>query len=241
MPFTFSHPAIILPLNYLPKKWFSLTALVIGSLTPDFEYFIRMDMHSDFSHTALGLLWFDVPLGIILTFIFHNLIRDCLFDNLPLYFKSRFIIFNKLNWNSYFIKNWFVISISLLIGAASHNFWDSFTHEHAYAVDLFPVLKDSITLFNSQIPLYKIAQHSSTLLGALIISLVLIQLPKHDVKNHVINYKYWMILIAIIFSIVITRLALGLNYKLYGIVIVTAISATIIGLIITPKLIKLLN
>ncbi|WP_369792090.1 DUF4184 family protein [Flavobacterium sp. CF136] len=23
MPFTFSHPAIILPLKYLPRKWFS--------------------------------------------------------------------------------------------------------------------------------------------------------------------------------------------------------------------------
>ncbi|WP_113654854.1 DUF4184 family protein, partial [Pedobacter namyangjuensis] len=30
MPFTFSHPAIVLPLTYLPKKWFSLTGLVIG-------------------------------------------------------------------------------------------------------------------------------------------------------------------------------------------------------------------
>ncbi|WP_240482010.1 DUF4184 family protein [Flavobacterium psychrophilum] len=39
MPFTFSHPAIILPLRYLPRQWFSLTGLIIGSLTPDFEYF----------------------------------------------------------------------------------------------------------------------------------------------------------------------------------------------------------
>ncbi|WP_262496247.1 DUF4184 family protein [Flavobacterium piscis] len=39
MPFTFSHPAIILPLKYLPKNWISLTGLIIGSLTPDFEYF----------------------------------------------------------------------------------------------------------------------------------------------------------------------------------------------------------
>jgi hypothetical protein len=42
MPFTFAHPAIVLPLKHLPKRWYSLTGLIIGSMTPDFEYFIRM-------------------------------------------------------------------------------------------------------------------------------------------------------------------------------------------------------
>ncbi len=51
MPFTFSHPAIILPLKYLPQNWFSLTGLIIGSLTRDFEYFIRMKVRSNYSHT----------------------------------------------------------------------------------------------------------------------------------------------------------------------------------------------
>lgn len=27
MPFTFSHPAIVLPLTFLPRQWFSLTGL----------------------------------------------------------------------------------------------------------------------------------------------------------------------------------------------------------------------
>lgn len=47
MSFTFSHPAIVSPLNYFPNKWFSLTGLVIGSLTPDFEYFLRMRIKSN--------------------------------------------------------------------------------------------------------------------------------------------------------------------------------------------------
>ena len=41
MPFTFSHPAAVLPLRLLPRHWFSLTGLVIGSMVPDFEYFLR--------------------------------------------------------------------------------------------------------------------------------------------------------------------------------------------------------
>jgi len=102
MPFTFSHPAIVLPLKLIPKKWFSLTASVIGSLTPDFEYFIRMKVQSNFSHTILGVFWFDLPLGILLAFLFHNIVRNSLFDNLPLPLKSRLIGFNKFNWNRYF-------------------------------------------------------------------------------------------------------------------------------------------
>lgn len=59
MPFTFSHPAIVLPLTSLPKRCISVTGFVIGSLTPDFEYFIRMKVKSEYSHTISGLFWFD--------------------------------------------------------------------------------------------------------------------------------------------------------------------------------------
>lgn len=104
MPFTFSHPAIILPLTYLPKKWFSLTGLVIGSLTPDFEYFIRMRIKSDYSHTIEGLFWFDLPLGLLIAFIFHNIVRDSLFDNLPTFLNSRISKFKQLKWNEHFKK-----------------------------------------------------------------------------------------------------------------------------------------
>ena len=89
MPFTFSHPAIILPLTFLPKKWYSLTGLVIGSLTPDFEYFLRMKIQSNYSHSLSGIFWFDIPLSICLAFIFHNYVRNSLFDNLPTILKSR--------------------------------------------------------------------------------------------------------------------------------------------------------
>src|SRR6188768_3414024 len=99
MPFTFSHPAIILPLTCLPRKWFSLTGLVIGSLTPDFEYFLRMKIQGHYSHTISGIFCFDLPLGILLAFIFHNVVRNSLFDNLPTILKSRLLAFKHFDWN----------------------------------------------------------------------------------------------------------------------------------------------
>ena len=116
MPFTFSHPAIVLPLSYLPQRWFSLTGLVVGSVTPDFEYFLHMRIQSDYSHTIDGLFWFDLPLGVLLAFAFHNIVRDMLFDNLPTTLKFRLLTFKQFDWNSLFKKNWPVVLISILVG-----------------------------------------------------------------------------------------------------------------------------
>lgn len=105
MPFTFSHPAIVLPLTYLPKKWYSLTGLVIGSIAPDFEYFIRIKVQSNYSHTWFGLFYFNLPLGIILAFIFHNIVRNTLIQNTPIFLQQRFNKVISFQWNNYFKKN----------------------------------------------------------------------------------------------------------------------------------------
>src|SRR5574338_195989 len=93
MPFTFSHPAAVLPLGYFPKRFISMTGLVIGSTAPDFEYFIRMKNRSYYSHTWLGLLWFDLPLVIILAFIYHGIVRNMFLDDLPVIFTKRVAVF----------------------------------------------------------------------------------------------------------------------------------------------------
>ncbi|WCM43181.1 DUF4184 family protein [Flavobacterium sp. CBA20B-1] len=238
MPFTFSHPAIILPLTFLPRHWFSLTGLVIGSLTPDFEYFIRMRIKSEFSHTIEGLFWFDLPLGLILAFLFHSIVRDRLFDNLPTFLKSRFLSFQKFDWNEHFKKNWIVVSISILIGGSSHIFWDSFTHDHGYFVQTIPALQNVVDFLGRQIPILKILQHSSTLLGGLIIAFAIYKLPQSKTENDNINLKYWAILVGLTSTIISIRLLSGLDLKQYGNVIVTAISAGLISLTITPWLTK---
>ena len=239
MPFTFSHPAIILPLTYLPRQWFSLTGLVIGSLTPDFEYFLRMRIKSNYSHTIDGLFWFDLPFGVLLAFWFHNIVRDKLFDNLPTILKSRFTTFKQFDWNRHFKQNWLVVTISILIGTASHIFWDSFTHDHGYFVQTIPALQNSVDFFGRQIQILKILQHSSTLLGGLLIAFAIYKLPTNKTENVNVNLKYWIILAGLTFTITSVRLLSGLDFKQYGNVIVTAISAGLISLTITPWLAKM--
>ncbi len=238
MPFTFSHPAIILPLTFLPRQWYSLTGLVIGSLTPDFEYFLRMRIKSTYSHTIDGLFWFDLPLGLLLAFTFHNMVRDRLFDNLPAFLKSRFSVFRQLDWNEYFKKNWIVVTISLLIGAASHIFWDGFTHHHGYFVQTIPTLQNSVDFLGLQIPILKILQHSSTLIGGLVIAFTIYKLPMKETEKENINLKYWTLVVGLTLTIIAIRLLSGLELKEYGNVIVTVISAGLLSLTIVLWLIE---
>jgi hypothetical protein len=236
MPFTFSHPAIVLPLTRLSKKWFSLTGLVIGSLTPDFEYFLRMQMKSHYSHTIDGLFWFDLPLGLLLAFIFHNVVRDRLFDNLPIFLKSRFGEFKQVDWNNYFKGNWGIVMISVLVGASSHIFWDGFTHEQGFFAQTIPALTHAVDFFGEQIPITKILQHSSTIAGALFIASAIYKLPVNNEPAKKTDMKYWTVSICLALLIIAVRLSTGLDIKQYGDLIVTGISAILISLTVTPLL-----
>lgn len=238
MPFTFSHPAIILPLKYLPKNWFSLTGLIIGSITPDFEYFIRMKVQSNYSHTLYGIFWFDLPLAILLSFLFHNIVRNTLFFNSPDILKSRVLLFTSFNWNTYFKENCIIVLISIIIGIVSHLFWDSFTHNHSYFTEHIFTLKKNISILGNEIPIWKITQHLSTLTGAIVIVMSFLKLPKNTIHQSVINKKYWIMISVTISIILILRFLTDLKHTTLGNSIVSAISAFLIALIITPILIK---
>ena len=238
MPFTFSHPAIVLPLTFLPRQWFSLTGLVIGSLTPDFEYFLRMKVQSNYSHTLSGVFWFDLPLGILLAFIFHDIVRNKLFDSLPKILSSRFFAFKDFDWNKYFQKNWFVVIVSIIIGTLSHIFWDSFTHESGFFVQSIPSLKNKIDFLGIQLPIFKILQHGSTIIGGLVIIYAILKLPANNKIISQLNFKYWGLWTLLTLTIISLKLLSGLDFRLYGQVIVTGISAGLISLILTSWITK---
>lgn len=66
MPFTTAYIAVILPLKKYCPHVLSISSLAIGSMAPDFEYFIRMTLYGYYGHTLIGIFIFDIPLGLIL-------------------------------------------------------------------------------------------------------------------------------------------------------------------------------
>lgn len=124
MPFTFSHPAIVFPLKWGLRKWTSSTGLIVGSIVPDFEKFIKMGPHNTFSHSLAGVLWFNLPLAIIISFVFHYWVRDSLIQSLPEILRRRFYTYISVNWFRHFTTHFWIIALSFCIGIASHLFWD---------------------------------------------------------------------------------------------------------------------
>jgi hypothetical protein len=230
MPFTFSHPAAILPLNWLPKKWLSLTGLVVGSITPDFEYFARMKIESKYSHTWIGLFWFDLPLAILLMFIYTKFIKDKLIDHLPEWLNSRLSAF-KTSYKAYHYPV-VVIVISILIGAGSHLFWDDFTHPTGYFVLHIHALKHHVILLHHKILFYNIVQHLSSIIGAIIVIAAIWRLPQWVITTRHPIIFYWLIMIMVTIIVLLIRFFTGLSLQQYGDVIVTFISGLLIGLLI---------
>ncbi|GAO44610.1 DUF4184 family protein [Flavihumibacter petaseus] len=242
MPFTFSHPAIILPFTALPKRWYSLTGLVAGTIAPDMEYFLRMRVLSTFSHTLPGLFWFNLPVGVLLTIIFHQIIRDTLLENLPVAIQRRSMIFQQFDWMKYFRSAAPIVLLSVWIGAGSHLFWDSFTHVHGYFVDRISALQQEIAINGYSVPVFKLLQHVSSMVGGLVLLVAFWQLRPSTLAKPAITgsaFWYWYLLIS--------GLILGAKILVDGDVeadshlLVAIMSAMIFSLILTPILLKTKN
>ncbi|MFC0514466.1 DUF4184 family protein [Mucilaginibacter angelicae] len=235
MPFTFAHPAIVLPLDNLKTRRFSLTGLIAGAVVPDFEYFIRMHISSIYSHTIEGLFWFDIPLGVLLAFLFHNIVRNNLFDNLPPVLSKRLSLYKTFNWNGYFKKHWPVVLLSVFIGACSHLFLDAFTHPAGYFVNLFPGMFNRTII--AAVPLYKILQHSFTLISAVYIIYYFRRMPVVHYDNQP-SSKYWILVTIFTAIIIALRFWVMPDYRVIANVVVSVIAAFLLAIIIVPIFFK---
>lgn len=203
MPFTLSHPAIILP--FLKSKKTSATALVVGSMSPDFIYFFRLKTDNDISHTFLGILLVGLPLGIIVMFAFHQIVKKPLIENLPAFFQKRLYELKTSNWLSYFRNNVLRILLSFYFGAVTHLFLDSFVHVDGYFVERISFLRQ--VFFDNN--LYEIAQYAISLVGLAIIAGYLCKQPPQSNRIHKISFSFWALSFVLSGVIYIIRFLLG--------------------------------
>lgn len=205
MPFTFSHPAAVVPAKYLPPKYISVTALVVGSITPDFEYFIRMRNLSLYSHTWIGLFWFDIPLAFIISYVYHIVVKDALVDNLPVILKQRIARYAQLDWRKHIRENILIVLLSFAVGIATHIAWDGFTHRTGCFVAFIPWLKESELVNGVPITHYYILQSLSSAVGLIIVLNVIYKLHKDNIVIKKSIARYWITTITITLMIIIIR------------------------------------
>ncbi|MFV0604783.1 MAG: DUF4184 family protein [Niabella sp.] len=175
MPFTLAHPALILPLR---KYKLSLTALIAGSIVPDFEFFFQMREVDNIGHHWYGVILFDVPMAVVLCILYHNVLRRPLIANLPNFFKARILNSFMFNWNHFAIHNKLRILLSILIGIATHLIWDGFTHADGFVVEMLPALSGNISFYTINIPIYYFLQILFSICGIGVVIISLFKAPK---------------------------------------------------------------
>lgn len=177
MPFTISHTAAIIPFY---RKPFVLSALIVGSMSPDFLYFLPFVPNIELTHTLEGLFVFCLPASLGVLFVYHNLIKQPLVALLPLSIQSRLQRFLKAF--SFLPPGVFIsIVVSALLGAFTHIAWDSFTHVHGQAVLAIPLLARPVfTLMGETIHLYKLLQYLSSIIGFLLVFIWCVNLIRQE-------------------------------------------------------------
>ena len=165
MPFTLAHPAAIVPLKRFLGKWGVLSALAIGSMTPDFSYFLPLGIGRYETHSFLALFWFCLPVGLGLFYVYHTLFSPVLLNISPKGFQQRLnpeIALGRLPKASIF-----TVVFSLLVGASTHIIWDLFTHPpHSLPAFLSTPMSIVLIQFDGYtFYVYRLLQHISTLVG----------------------------------------------------------------------------
>jgi len=226
MPFTFCHPAIILPLT--KSKKLSTTALIIGSTAPDFEYFLRMDMVRSHSHDFWAIFYFNIPLTIVLYFIFQLIVKTPLINNSTSFFYSRFDRLKVKKIDLLSLKNLAIVTVSAGIGNFSHILWDSFTHKEGLFEGYLPILMNKVNLFNTEYFVFQTLQFWSSIIGGIYILYFIYKMPNQYVKLKSNFFQFWITALSISFIVIYLR-----NCQSTSQFIATSISAGFIGLILT--------
>ena len=170
MPFTFlSHQAAVLPLKCAAPWLFCGTALVIGSMAPDLEYFLYGRPHRTIGHEVLGQFTFCLPLTLLLVWLVTRHLARPLALHVPDCGGFRLRDYRLLRERSRSPGYWRAAVRSALVGSFSHLAWDSFTHESGWSVGALGYRSlVAFTVLGNELRLYKVLQHGSTLAGAAI-------------------------------------------------------------------------
>ncbi|MEE1783597.1 DUF4184 family protein [Streptomyces sp. SP17BM10] len=177
MPFTFSHPAAVLPLLRAAGERGPLvaSALVAGSMAPDVPFFAESLLPGVYGHGGLTHRWWAVPtldvaIAGALVVGWHGLLRGPLVALLPERWTGAaealtlprggvVAAVRGRGPETAARAGWFAVSAA--VGAATHVGWDAFTHEGRLGVRLLPVLDREV----AGVPLYSALQYGSSALA----------------------------------------------------------------------------
>ena len=174
MPFTLAHPAAVAPLRWIVRRdRLPLEAVVLGAMSPDFEYLLRLEPLSLVSHSMRGLLVFCLPVGLLTLALWVSLLR------VPV--RALFALQPSDGDAPRTVAWWGRAALALLVGSATHLFWDAFTHRDSWGPIIIPSLRNTaFTIGGVGVPLYNVLQHVSSLVGGIVVGVWLWRKMQRD-------------------------------------------------------------
>ncbi|MGH8208621.1 MAG: DUF4184 family protein [Steroidobacteraceae bacterium] len=179
MPFTFAHPAAVLPLRRF--KYLQTVPLIVGSVVPDLPYYVpaRFNRLMLETHTATGSLWLDIPIGLAVL-VCGFLLRRALTALMSA--RARALCLRALDRFADQPRHWVLAPIAIFVGTWTHLIWDSFTHDSGWIVRRVAALSAPITLGGYTGTLCHVLQYVSSVAGLLILALWYRRLPTPAVE-----------------------------------------------------------
>lgn len=168
MPWTFAHPAFILPLKRLGPLALSLPALAIGSMMPDLLFYMGLRPLSLVAHTWLGSVLIALPCGLVVLALVTAMRRPMI-HLLPQPHRGVLMAAfgGPIAWRA---RDGLIWVVSVLIGCWSHVLIDLFTHAPPPGVAGMGWLAASIGTFGGrELLVHTVMQVGVSAIGAVII------------------------------------------------------------------------
>ena len=167
MPFTVAHAAAALPFRRLNLVW---SAFLVGSMAPDFPYVIGSTKYRDLGHYFPGVVLFTLPAAFAALWFYHWAIKKPAAGLLPIGMQQR--LQDQLGEFSFDgASRMWAITVSIILGIATHLVWDSFTHAHTWPWLHFAWLRSSIKVpVAGWMSTFMFLQYASTFLGIFALS-----------------------------------------------------------------------
>jgi hypothetical protein len=175
MPFTISHVAAILPVARFLHRGRVLSALVIGSMVPDFSLFLPWRVNRMETHSAAALLTWSLPVGLATYWVFQYLIKRPVREVLPDGAYARSLPFAAVA-DLRSLEQWILSTAAILVGAVTHLVWDGFTHEGARGVRMIPAVDEfTVSLAGRRLAGPRFLQDFSSLVGLVIVLTLIVR------------------------------------------------------------------
>jgi hypothetical protein len=230
-----------------------MSALIIGCFIPDLPYFLLIKGHEFYGHTFSGVFFFDLPLGLVVLWLFHSYIKQPSLIFLPDGFRRRL----KQGTFSFLPPSRLaLIALSILIGTATHILWDAFTHDTYWPYWHWSFLRQPIVLpIGGLSVMYKLLQYLSSVAGAVIVAIWVLHwyrtskpaehpIPQPFTRSQRVAIRVILPLIAICFGIFRAHQtvrdldAIRPDTGFAAVLVVTAISILGLGLLVCGLILR---